>query len=165
MEYQKECSKTGGDVNTAATPSELQFKIASLIGPIFTAGILNTEGCDTTEASSSSSNDAPLSVQPRDNSVENLGAGSVVMRLASQVSSCAHLLDTPAAKRSKMKFFLTDVSEFIFMRSNYRNVTSINTANYATKPSDLIKIMLGFKNIGTCWRHKDEHRSQLDHGI
>ena len=101
MEYQKECSKTGGEVNTAATPSELQFKIASLIGPIFTAGIPNTEGCDTTEASSSSSNDAPLSVQPRDNSVENLGAGSVVVRVPSQVSLCAHSPDTPAAKDLK----------------------------------------------------------------
>ena len=164
MEYQKERSKTGGGVITAATPSELQFKIASLIGSIFTAGIPNTEGCNTTEASSSSSNDA-LSVQPIDNSVENLGADSVVVRVPSQVSLCAHLPDTPAAKRSKMKFALIDIRGFIFMRSNYRNVTSINTANYARKPSDFIKIMLGFKNIGTCWRHKDERRSQLDRGI
>ena len=101
VEYQKECSKTGGGVNAAATPSELQFKIASLIGPIFTAGIPNTEGCDTTEACSSSSNDSLLSVQPRDNSVKNLGAGSVVVRVPSQVSLGAHLRDTSAAKRSK----------------------------------------------------------------
>ena len=101
MEYQKECSKTGGGANTAATPSVLQFRIASLIGPIFTAGISNTEDCDTTEASSSSSNDARLPVPPRDNSVENLGAGSVVVRVPSQVSLCAHSPDTPAAKRSK----------------------------------------------------------------
>ena len=44
VEYQKECSKTGGGVNTAATASEFQFNIASWIGPIFTAAILNTEG-------------------------------------------------------------------------------------------------------------------------
>ena len=102
MEYQKECSKTGDGVNTAATQSELQFKIASLIGPVFTAEIPNIEGCNTTEASSSSSNDGPLSVQPRDNnSVENLGAGLVVVKVPSQVSLCAHSPDTPAAKRSK----------------------------------------------------------------
>ena len=101
MECQKDCSKTGGGVNTAATPSELQFKMASLIGPIFTAGMPNAECCDTTEACSSSSNDALLSVQPRDNSVENLGASSRVVRVPSQVSLCAHSPDTPAAKRSK----------------------------------------------------------------
>ena len=84
MEYRKSVAKqVVGGVNTAATPLELQFKIASLI---FTTGIPNTEGCDTTEASSSSSNDTPLSVQPRDNRVENLGAGSVVVREPSQVS-------------------------------------------------------------------------------
>ena len=101
VEYQKEYSKTDGGVNTPATPSELQFKIASLIGPIFTAWIPNTKGSDTTEACSSSSNDAPLSVQPKNNSVENLGAGSEVVRVPSHVSLCAHLPNTPAAKRSK----------------------------------------------------------------
>ena len=105
MEYQKECSKTGGGVDTAATPSKLQFKLVSLIGPIFTAVIPNTEGCDTTEASSSSSNDAPLFVQPRNNCVKNLEAGSVVVRVPSQVGLCAHSPDAPAAKRSKMIFF------------------------------------------------------------
>ena len=94
-EFKKESSKTGGGVNTAATPSELQFKIASLIGPIFTVGIPGTEPCDTTGASISSNNDALLPVQPRDNSVENLEACS------SQVSLCFHSPDTPAAKRSK----------------------------------------------------------------
>ena len=100
-EYQKECNKTGGGFNTAATPSELQFKIASLIGQIFAAGIPNSEGCDASEASSSSSNDALVPVQPRDSSVENLGADSMVLRVPSQVSLCAHSPDTPAAKRSK----------------------------------------------------------------
>ena len=57
-EFKKESGKTGGGVNTAATPSELQFKIASLIGPIFTVGIPGTEPCDTTGASISSNNDA-----------------------------------------------------------------------------------------------------------
>ena len=38
-EYKRECRKPGGGVNTAVTPTELQFKIANIIGPIFTEKI------------------------------------------------------------------------------------------------------------------------------
>ena len=45
-EYKKELAKTGGGSNTAATPSELQFKIAGFIGLVYTDGIPGTENCD-----------------------------------------------------------------------------------------------------------------------
>ena len=35
-EYKKELTKTGGRANAASTSTELQFKIASFIGPVYT---------------------------------------------------------------------------------------------------------------------------------
>ena len=49
-EYEKELTKTGGGANSASTPTELQFKIASFIGPVYTEGIPGTENCDVASA-------------------------------------------------------------------------------------------------------------------
>ena len=38
-EYNKEVRKTGRGTNAASTPTELQFRIARFIGPVFTEGI------------------------------------------------------------------------------------------------------------------------------
>ena len=45
-EYKKELAKTGGSSNAAATPSELQFKIASFIGLVYAKSMPGTENCD-----------------------------------------------------------------------------------------------------------------------
>ena len=53
-ENKKELTNTGGGSNAAATPSELQFKIASFIGLVYTEGIPGTENCDVAGNSSTS---------------------------------------------------------------------------------------------------------------
>ena len=47
-------ANTGGGSNAAATPSELQFKIASFIGLVYTKGIPGKENCDVAGNSSTS---------------------------------------------------------------------------------------------------------------
>ena len=49
-EYNKEVRKTGGGTNAASTPTELQFRIARFIGPVFTEGIPETLSCDVAGA-------------------------------------------------------------------------------------------------------------------
>jgi len=99
----------GGGINTAATPSELQYKIANLIGPVFTAGIPDTERCDTTGASIRSFNHAPLPIQIQQksysvNNLENLDtccSAAMVQPSVSHVSLCTPSPDTPPAKKPK----------------------------------------------------------------
>ena len=45
-EYKQELAKTSGGSIAITTPSELQFKIASFVGLVYTEGIPKTENCD-----------------------------------------------------------------------------------------------------------------------
>ena len=49
-EYNKEVRETGGGSNAASTPTELQFRIARFIGPVFAEGIPETQSCDVAGA-------------------------------------------------------------------------------------------------------------------
>ena len=53
--YNKESSRTGGRQNPLSQPTDLQFKIASIIGAICTEGIPGTSCCDTRDNSSTMS--------------------------------------------------------------------------------------------------------------
>ena len=48
--YKKEAGRTGGGQNPFNTPTELQFKIANIIGAISTEGVPGTNLCDTSHS-------------------------------------------------------------------------------------------------------------------
>ena len=52
--YNKELSKTGGGPCKAEVPSDLQFKIAEIIGSVCTQGVPEPQCCNTSAAQSSS---------------------------------------------------------------------------------------------------------------
>ena len=47
MKYKKGMNQTGGGVNTAKKPTDLQYTIASMLGPNATEGIANAQMCDS----------------------------------------------------------------------------------------------------------------------
>ena len=46
MDYNKELGKTGGGQNTVKQPSEIQYRVAELIGKAATDGVVNAESFD-----------------------------------------------------------------------------------------------------------------------
>ena len=60
--YKKEAGRTGGDQNLFNTPTELQFKIANIIGAISTEGVPGTCLCDTSSSYHQSLSDSAASV-------------------------------------------------------------------------------------------------------
>ena len=59
--YKKEAGRTGGGQNLFNTPTELQFKIANIIGAISTEGVPGTSLCDTSSSYHQSLSDSAAS--------------------------------------------------------------------------------------------------------
>ena len=60
--YKKEAGRTGGDQNPFNTPTELQFKIANIIGAISTEGVPGTNSCDSSNSYHQSLSDSAAAV-------------------------------------------------------------------------------------------------------
>ena len=60
--YKKEAGRTGGDQNPFNTPTELQFKIANIIGAISTEGVPGKNSCDSSNSYHQSFSDSAAAV-------------------------------------------------------------------------------------------------------
>ena len=91
--YKKESNRTGGGPNPLSEPTELQYKIASIIGTICTEGIPGTSFCDTGDSSS------PLPLIP----VSERSTSSASISLSPSTFVCNEVDDeiTPPSKRRR----------------------------------------------------------------
>ena len=70
VKFDKEKNRTGGGTNSIKEPTELQYKVISMIGPSATSGIVGAENCD-----SSRTNALPVAVLPTiSQSISNNGS-------------------------------------------------------------------------------------------
>ena len=110
-EYKKELTKTGGGANAASTPTELQFKIASFMGPVYTERIPGTENCDVASAiattSSSPQNDG-MDSNPAQSTEDVIAPTPPLERLTGNanvvsLSSSVHAAKRPGAACSALR--------------------------------------------------------------
>ena len=102
-EYNKEVRKTEGGTNSASTPTELQFRIARFIGPVFTEGIPETQSCNVAGAT------AILDSSPQSDGIDqsppltNVHETTSVSSLSSPIDTTVDLgTSEPPAKRQKI---------------------------------------------------------------
>ena len=79
--YKKELAKTGGGVNKAETPTDLQFKISEIIGEVCTEGVPGTLLCNTSLD--------PSKKQPANEISADQGAEAITISPITSISSPA----------------------------------------------------------------------------
>ena len=123
-EYKKELTKIGGGANSASTPTELQFKIASFIGPVYTEGIPGTENCDVASAiatTSSSPQSDGMDSNPAQSTVDVIAPTSPLERPTGNANVVSLSSRVHAAKRPRLSKRESQNEEIIQAEQDVKN--------------------------------------------
>ena len=123
-EYKKELTKTGGGANSASTPTELQFKIASFIGPVYTEGIPETENCDVASAiaaTSSSPQSDGMDSNPAQSTVDVIAPTPPLERPTGNATVVSLSSSVHAAKRPRLSKRESQNEEIIQAEQDKKN--------------------------------------------
>ena len=132
--YKKELAKTGGGVNKAETPTDLQFKISEMIGEVCTEGVPGTLLCDTSLN--------PSKNQPANEISADQGAEAITISPTTTISP-------PAKRRKSIRSSRNSINHELLKEQRALVSAVGEIRNYFYCPAKACRGSGYFKNIST----------------